>query len=395
MPAGFSGRPRFLASVMSAPEALTALAAGAEIIDGKNPAEGALGALPHATVRAIVEAVGHTVPVSATIGDLPANPDVLCDAAIAMAATGIDLVKIGFFDGGDAKASIAALGRLDLGQARLVGLLLADRNPDLNLVAAMADAGFAGVMLDTATKDGRALPDVMSHRRNLPLCRCRPRGRPLRRPRWRAPSGAHPHHRRVDPGRHGLPRRVVFWQAQGRIDRRGGRARRRTRTVRNLHTGPPSVGNTLTWPDGPSRQSRGHTMTDRRKGAATMHSAPAPLAHTDDKIFVKDYIKDANIGIYAEEKGVTQQIRLTVDAFLAPGIVSTVDEMVEVPSYTDIIDAIDHLIGRGHINLVETLAEELATMLLRDNRIGGVRVLVEKLERGPVRGVEIYRTRSA
>jgi uncharacterized protein (UPF0264 family) len=162
MPAGSSGRPRFLASVMSAPEALTALAAGAEIIDGKNPAEGALGALPHATVRAIVEAVGHTVPVSATIGDLPANPDVLCVAAIAMAATGIDLVKIGFFDGGDAKASIAALGRLDLGQARLVGLLLADRNPDLNLVAAMADAGFAGVMLDTATKDGRALPDVMS-----------------------------------------------------------------------------------------------------------------------------------------------------------------------------------------------------------------------------------------
>lgn len=136
-------------------------------------------------------------------------------------------------------------------------------------------------------------------------------------------------------------------------------------------------------------------MTDRRKGAATMHSAPTPVAHTSDKIFVKDYIKDANIGVYAEEKGVTQQIRLTVDAFLAPGVVSTVDEMVEVPSYTDIIDAIDHLIGRGHINLVETLAEELATMLLRDNRIGGVRVLVEKLERGPVRGVEIYRTRSA
>ena len=134
-------------------------------------------------------------------------------------------------------------------------------------------------------------------------------------------------------------------------------------------------------------------MTDRRKGAATMHPAPATTSHSDDKIFVKDYIKDAHIGIYAEEKGVTQQIRLTVDAFLAPGVVSTVDEMVEVPSYTDIIDAIDHLIGRGHINLVETLAEDIATMLLGDTRIGGVRVLVEKLERGPVRGVEITRTR--
>jgi dihydroneopterin aldolase len=135
-------------------------------------------------------------------------------------------------------------------------------------------------------------------------------------------------------------------------------------------------------------------MTDRRKGAATMHAAPSSAAHASDKIFVKDYVKDANIGVYAEEKGVTQQIRLTVDAFLAPGVVSTVDEMVEVPSYTDIIDTIDHIIGRGHINLVETLAEEIATMLLRDQRIGGVRVLVEKLERGTVRGVEISRTRT-
>lgn len=135
-------------------------------------------------------------------------------------------------------------------------------------------------------------------------------------------------------------------------------------------------------------------MTDRRKGAATMHAAPSSAAHASDKIFVKDYVKDANIGVYAEEKGVTQQIRLTVDAFLAPGVVSTVDEMVEVPSYTDIIDTIDHIIGRGHINLVETLAEEIATMLLRDQRIGCVRVLVEKLERGPVRGVEISRTRT-
>lgn len=162
MPVGSTGRPRFLASVTSVPEALTAVAAGAEIIDGKNPAEGALGALPHETVRDIVEAVGHAVPVSATVGDLPAVPDVLCDAAIAMAPTGVDLVKIGFFDGGDAKACIAALGHLDLGHARLVGLLLADRNPDFNLIAAMAAAGFAGVMLDTATKDGRALPDVMN-----------------------------------------------------------------------------------------------------------------------------------------------------------------------------------------------------------------------------------------
>lgn len=154
-------RPRFLASVTSAAEAAIALAGGAEIIDAKDPASGALGALPVATVRAIVETVAGVVPVSATIGDLVPEPALITAATYSMAATGVDMVKIGLFEGGDARASIRALAALDLGPVRRVGLLLADRDPDFTLIEAMADAGFAGVMLDTASKDGRALPDVL------------------------------------------------------------------------------------------------------------------------------------------------------------------------------------------------------------------------------------------
>jgi uncharacterized protein (UPF0264 family) len=161
MPAGSAGRPRFLASVTNVAEAETAMAAGADIIDCKDPSAGALGALPHGTVRAIVDTVAGRVPVSATVGDLQPTPDVLCHAVVGMAATGAGYVKIGFFEGGDAAASIAALGRLALANTRLIGLLLADRHPDLRLIPAMAAAGFAGVMLDTASKKGRALPDVM------------------------------------------------------------------------------------------------------------------------------------------------------------------------------------------------------------------------------------------
>ncbi len=117
-------------------------------------------------------------------------------------------------------------------------------------------------------------------------------------------------------------------------------------------------------------------------------------AHSRDCIFVRDHVVDCHIGVYAEEKGVTQKVRLSVDAYLAPGVKSTVDEMVEVPSYTDIIDAIASVIGRGHIQLVETLAEDVAKILLGDTRIGGVLIKIEKLERGPIRGVEIYRTRA-
>lgn len=112
---------------------------------------------------------------------------------------------------------------------------------------------------------------------------------------------------------------------------------------------------------------------------------------TTDFIFVKDYEIDCHIGVYAEEHGTTQKIRLTVDAYLAPDIRATRDEMVEVPSYTDIIDAIDDTASGRHIELVETFVERVCERLLSDKRIVSVRARLEKLERGPIRGVEIVR----
>ena len=86
-----------LASVTSAAEAELALAQEADIIDLKDPGRGALGALAPATVRAIVTHIGGRRPTSAVCGDLPMNPETIVTAAAAMAATGVDYVKIGLF----------------------------------------------------------------------------------------------------------------------------------------------------------------------------------------------------------------------------------------------------------------------------------------------------------
>lgn len=150
---------RLLASVTSEAEARLAAARGADIIDCKDPAAGALGALSGETVTCIRAAVPAHVPVSATIGDLVAEPEPVLAAARAMAATGCDIVKVGFFPGGDARATIAHLGRNLSTQTSLVAVLMADAPLDLALVPALGAAGFAGVMLDTATKDGRTLLD--------------------------------------------------------------------------------------------------------------------------------------------------------------------------------------------------------------------------------------------
>ena len=129
----------------------------------------------------------------------------------------------------------------------------------------------------------------------------------------------------------------------------------------------------------------------KSKATATAIKPHRPDREIGDTIFVRDFVADCNVGVYAEEQGITQKVAFTVEARLGPGVYSTQDDMAEVPSYADIIDAIVALARGGHINLVETFAEKIAAGCLLDPCIVAVRVRLEKLERGPVRGVEIIR----
>ncbi|MDX2289405.1 MAG: dihydroneopterin aldolase [Hyphomicrobiaceae bacterium] len=113
-----------------------------------------------------------------------------------------------------------------------------------------------------------------------------------------------------------------------------------------------------------------------------------------DRIFVDSLVLDCHIGVYAEEQGITQKVSFSIEAAVAPAIRSRNDEIVEVPSYDDLSNAVKATIAAGHINLVETMAEHIAERILSDKRIVEVRVRVEKLERGPrAVGVEIVRPR--
>jgi dihydroneopterin aldolase len=128
--------------------------------------------------------------------------------------------------------------------------------------------------------------------------------------------------------------------------------------------------------------------------SARLKTAAAKEREVGDTIFVQDFVVDCNVGVYAEEQGVTQKVRFSVEARLGKDVFSIGDEMAEVPSYADIIDIIVALARGGHIQLVETFAERIATKVLADQRITAVRVVLEKLERGPLRGVEIIRPAS-
>lgn len=157
-----AGRPLFLASVKSADEAGLAAACGVDVIDAKNPATGALGALPGHIIGAIRSAVPAGIPVSATTGDLPLDAvDRIVEAAGLADAAGADLIKIGFFPGQSPMPLLARLADEPRGAGRRIAVLVADGGPDLSIVARLPASGFTGVMLDTADKLSGSLTDIL------------------------------------------------------------------------------------------------------------------------------------------------------------------------------------------------------------------------------------------
>ena len=148
---GVFGMSHMLASVASLAEAGALVPLSIEILDLKNPAKGALGALDPQDVRAIVEAF-PAQRISATVGDLPMHPDIIEGAVNAMAATDVDYVKVGFFDSGDWLPVLEALKPISKQGVRLVAVLFGDQNITLDALPAFKDSGFHGVMVDTADK---------------------------------------------------------------------------------------------------------------------------------------------------------------------------------------------------------------------------------------------------
>ena len=147
----------FLASVRNAREAELALAIGADIIDLKEPRDGALGAVTAETVRDCVRAVGRRGIVSATVGDVPMDAGTLQDAGQQLHALGVDYVKLGVFPCERAEEAMRCLDQLAR-RVKLIFVLFADALPNFDAIALASRIGAHGVMLDTKTKgDGSLL----------------------------------------------------------------------------------------------------------------------------------------------------------------------------------------------------------------------------------------------
>ncbi|GAB3439909.1 dihydroneopterin aldolase [Insolitispirillum peregrinum] len=128
-----------------------------------------------------------------------------------------------------------------------------------------------------------------------------------------------------------------------------------------------------------------------RDGAPALADASQSLRH----VFVRDLVQVCSVGIYDHEHEEPQRVRFNVDLAVREGVDPLTSESIDdVVCYEQIVKRIRAIAQDGHTNLVETLAERVASMCLQDPRVRTARVRVEKLdvfEDAASVGVEIER----
>jgi (5-formylfuran-3-yl)methyl phosphate synthase len=152
-----------LASVSSVAEAEIVLNAGVDIVDIKNPHDGALGALEISAVKEIVQLINNELPTSATIGDIESDDLKLSDYINNMADTGVEYVKVGLFDNKPSDYFIKTVANAAKKGIKLVIVMFAENYLGKDSVLLLLQSGIVGIMLDTKEKKGKNLCDILNY----------------------------------------------------------------------------------------------------------------------------------------------------------------------------------------------------------------------------------------
>lgn len=123
------------------------------------------------------------------------------------------------------------------------------------------------------------------------------------------------------------------------------------------------------------------------------------LALTCRRIFLRDHAVSVQIGAHGFEKGRPQRVIFNVELFV-PYAVSTphADQLSEVVDYDFVRELIARRVADGHVELQETLCDDLASRMLEHPQIVAVRLSSCKTDVYPDSagvGVEVFRMKAS
>ena len=95
-------------------------------------------------------------------------------------------------------------------------------------------------------------------------------------------------------------------------------------------------------------------------------------------IFIENLQLDAFIGAYDHEQGEAQRVRIDIEVDVAVPNDPLSDHLEDVLCYNKLTQGVKAIIDKGHIKLVETLAERIATLATAHDLARAARVRVSK-----------------
>ena len=115
-----------------------------------------------------------------------------------------------------------------------------------------------------------------------------------------------------------------------------------------------------------------------------------------DIIFIEELRVETWIGIYPREKAMPQTVEISLRIGVSTASAGASDDIRDTVDYAVVVDRLRKELGERHFNLLEKLAEFVATLLLEDFAAQWVQVSIAKLSmmRG-VRRVGVVIERSA
>ena len=110
---------------------------------------------------------------------------------------------------------------------------------------------------------------------------------------------------------------------------------------------------------------------------APLPDSPPRPAHrvVATKVFVRGLHLDAEVGVYAHERGRLQPLVIDVELDVAA---AGFERLADTVNYETVAAAARAIAAEGHVGLVETFAERLATACLTDAQVRRCTVRIEK-----------------
>jgi dihydroneopterin aldolase len=98
-----------------------------------------------------------------------------------------------------------------------------------------------------------------------------------------------------------------------------------------------------------------------------------------DHIFISELKTDARVGVYAWELAAPQTIQLDIEFDLPGAKAFASDKIRDTVDYSIVVARIREVLNEKHFNLIESLAEAIANLLMEEFKAPKVKVRVAKL----------------